>query len=255
MIEERLVEDPYQITPVREYGGVLVKRDDLFAVGGIRGGKVRTCLGLATQPTLADGLITAGARRSPQCAIVARVAEALGIPARVHMPAGGETPESIYAANHGAEVIRHKAGYNTVIIKRARDDTVEHPGWREIPFGMECEEAAANAARQAAALPYGDFERVVVPVGSGMTMAGVLRGVAGRAEVLGVAVGADPEPRIARWAPFYVYALRRSAHAYHTPVHGSLDGLVLDEIYEAKALPYLGRGDLFWCVGIRPSQN
>jgi 1-aminocyclopropane-1-carboxylate deaminase/D-cysteine desulfhydrase-like pyridoxal-dependent ACC family enzyme len=249
-----VIEDPYAITPVEEHGGYLVKRDDLFHVGGIRGGKVRTCLTLASEEWV-EGLITAGARRSPQCAIVARVGEMMGVPVRVHMPEGAETPESIYAAQHGAEVVRHRAGYNTVIIKRARDDTMVHPGWREIPFGMECEEAATNAQIQAAALPFGDFARVVVPVGSGMTMAGVLRGVAGRAEVLGVEVGADASERISRWAPFYVYDLRRSVYPYDKAVPGTLGSLVLDEIYESKAIGWLADDDLFWCVGIRPSQS
>lgn len=249
-----MIEDPYAITPVEEHGGYLVKRDDLFHVGGIRGGKVRTCLTLASHEW-AEGLITAGARRSPQCAIVARVGEMMNLPVRVHMPEGAETPESIYAAQHGAEVVRHRAGYNTVIIKRARDDALAHPGWREIPFGMECEDAAVNAQIQAAALPFGDFERVVVPVGSGMTMAGVLRGVAGRAEVLGVEVGADASDRISRWAPFYVYSLRRATYPYDKAVPGTLGSLVLDEIYESKAIAWLGDDDLFWCVGIRPSQS
>jgi len=41
------------------------------------------------------------------------------------------------------------------------------------------------------------------------------------------------------------------AAGYHHPVEASLGGLALDPYYEAKCVPYLRPGDLFWVVGRR----
>jgi hypothetical protein len=134
-------------TPVERRGNVWVKRDDLFSVAGVSGGKVRSCWHLAQGAT---GLVTAGSRSSPQVNIVAHIAKALGIPCRVHTPAGDLSPEVLSAQAAGAEVVQHKAGYNNVIIKRARDDA-KAQGWREIPFGMECTEAVTQTRGQVSA--------------------------------------------------------------------------------------------------------
>ena len=245
---------PVEITP----GGVLLKRDDYCSVNGIRGGKVRSCWHLAQG---APGLITAGSRQSPQVAIVARVAHALDVPCRVHVPTGDNTPEILDAIAHGAEVRRHRPGHNSVIIARARTDAKE-TGWTEIPFGMETGAAVEQTAGQVAALvPHKDeIERVVVPVGSGMSLAGVLHGMDREGldlPVLGVVVGADPSKRLDKYAPKGWrdrVTLERSPLDYHAHASPSdLEGIALDPVYEAKALPYLQAGDLLWVVGIRAS--
>jgi len=123
------------LTPVQKVGNVWVKRDDLFEVAGASGGKARSCLALAK--TAKEGLVTAGSRHSPQVVIVARIGAAMGLPVRVHVPAGADTPETAMAEESGAEVIRHRAGYNSVICARAREDAAGR-AWRLIPFGMEC---------------------------------------------------------------------------------------------------------------------
>lgn len=239
-------------TPIEAHGEFWLKRDDLYEFAGVRGGKVRTCRALAAG---APGLVTAGSRASPQVNIVAHVARALGVPCRVHVPTGALAPEVAAAAECGAEIVRHSPGYNTVIIARAREDAAAR-GWREIPFGMECEEAVRQTAAQVGDWPDG-VRRVVVPVGSGMSLAGVLAGLAraGRdMPVLGVAVGADPTKRLDRFAPGWRSrcSLVRSRLDYHAaaPVD-RLGDVVLDPIYEAKCLPFLVAGDLLWCVGIR----
>ena len=79
------------LTPIETHGGHLVKRDDLFSIGGVNGGKVRTCWHLAQG---AKGLVTAGSRQSPQVNIVAHIAKKLNIPSRVHMPRGKLSPEA-----------------------------------------------------------------------------------------------------------------------------------------------------------------
>ncbi len=239
-------------TPVERHGNVWIKRDDLYQVAGVSGGKARTCWHLAQG---APGLVTAGASSSPQVNIVAHIAKELGIPCRCHVPSGKLRPEVQAAAYAGAEIEQHKPGYNTVIIKRARDDAAKR-GWREVPFGMECVEAVEQTAHQVGNLPR-DIERIVVPVGSGMSLAGILTGLrdSGRSiPVLGVKVGADPTKRLDKYAPHWreLSDLVDSGVPYEDEVHVDFP-IKLDPIYEAKCVEFLQPGDLLWVVGIRES--
>lgn len=308
-------------TPVKAYacpaGGGLVycKRDDLYQPAGAPafGGKARTCWYLATRPLGAGasgggpalGLITASARTSPQANIVAQIAKALGIPARLHVPQGALGPELLDAQAAGATVVQHRAGYNSVLIARARADAVVRPGWRLIPFGMECQAAVEQTAlqvpetlRAAAKLGWDSrgAGRIVISVGSGMSLAGVLVGLSRfgfegwQVPVLGVVVGAAPEKRLAAYAPGWraQATLVAAKEPYQKPAAvtvlpgllarpprrqavavsgvgppgglGALagvaapavsKGLALDAYYEAKVLPFLRAGDLFWVVGVR----
>lgn len=243
------------LTPVDwvEDEGVWLKRDDAFAFAGTRGGKVRTCRVLAEG---APGLVTAGSRQSPQANIVAQIARRLGVPCRVHTPQGELSPELLAAKAAGAEIVQHPAGYNTVIVARAREDAAAR-GWTEIPFGMECEEAIRQTSTQTANIP-ADAARLVVPCGSGMSLAGILHGLVryGRSiPVVAVVVGADPEKRLDKWAPKgwrEMVKLVPSGLDYHTPAPTTeVGGVELDPIYEAKCLPFLDPGDCLWIVGRR----
>jgi 1-aminocyclopropane-1-carboxylate deaminase/D-cysteine desulfhydrase-like pyridoxal-dependent ACC family enzyme len=248
-------------TPVERRGVYWMKREDRFVFAGMRGGKVRTCLALASAPPEPSCLVTAGSRHSPQVLIVARVARAMGLPCRVHVPAGADTPETRGAREAGAVVVGHSPGYNTVIVARARQDAEAHPGARLVPFGMECEEAVEQTAGQVSSAAAVLARRWVVPVGSGMTISGVLRGLARHpfdrrpAEVVGVVVGADPSRRLARWRPFFAdpvpVRFEMAAVPYHVRVEYSLDDIPLDPVYESKCVPFLSPGDLFWVVGHR----
>lgn len=241
------------LSPIERVGSVWVKRDDLFEIAGVRGGKVRTCWVLSQG---AKGLVTAGSRSSPQANIVAQIAKRLGVPCRVHTPQGELSPEVQAAADAGAEVVQHPAGYNNVIIKRANDDAAER-GWTCIPFGMECAEAIWQTQNQVCEIPDG-VKRIVVPVGSGMSMAGILQGLMAAqltVPVLGVIVGADPEKRLDEYAPTHwrlMAQLEKSPLDYDRPMSETIwHGIHLDPIYEAKCTPFLRPDDLFWIVGIR----
>jgi hypothetical protein len=247
-------------TPVEVHAGLAVKRDDLFTFAGQRGGKVRTCHHLITAAGDVPGVVTAGSRQSPQVNIVASVAAELGLPCRVHVPAGPLTPELEAARAAGAEIVQHRPGYNTVIVARARDDAAAS-GWLHIPFGMECPAAVEQTASQVASLPAEGVERLVVPVGSGMSLAGILAGLAAAGRelpVLGVVCGSDPSARLDEYAPGWRerigLQLIQSSLDYHTEAPEALLGdLPLDPIYEAKCLPFLRPGDLLWVVGLRAS--
>jgi 1-aminocyclopropane-1-carboxylate deaminase/D-cysteine desulfhydrase-like pyridoxal-dependent ACC family enzyme len=246
-------------TPVELRGGLWVKRDDAFDLGGVCGGKVRTCWALASDAVAAGagGLVTAGSRASPQVNIVAHVARMLKVPCRVHTPTGALSPEVVAAREAGAVVVQHRAGYNNVLIARANEDA-RIRRWGLIPFGMECWEAVDQTARQVVNLP-AEARRVVVAVGSGMSLAGILTGLRdvgrGGLPVVGVVVGADPTARLEHYAPGHwrrTTTLVYSRTDYHKPASETdWHGLTVDAHYEAKALPHLRHGDVFWCVGIR----
>ena len=244
------------VTPVQRAGPYWVKRDDLYTIAGVSGGKARTCYALAKAAK--GGLVTASARDSPQAVIVSHIAKYLDLPCRVHMPTGRYTHQMLLARDAGAEIVQHRAGYNTVIVARAREDAAQLK-WTEIPFGMQHREAVRQTATQVANLPAG-VTRVVVPVGSGMTLAGVLHGIDQfypdkKIRVVGVTVGADPLKRLAMFAPMNWkrrVTLIQAPQPYHTsgPVN-NLHGVPLDPIYESKAVAYLQPDDCFWIVGIR----
>lgn len=247
------------LTPVRRVGDVWLKRDDLYMRAGIRGGKVRACWYLATSGEVpALGLVTASARKSPQAQIVARLAARLGIPARCHMPKGAKTEEMIDTEAHGGTLVQHPAGYNNVIISRARVDVEGRPGWRHIPFGMEHPDAVKCTRGQVANIPK-EVRRIVVCVGSGMTAAGILHGLRDNKmdiPVIGVCIGADPVKRLNAFAPFgWPHMMElvdiTDSIPYHAAVDADIGGVRLDPHYEAKCAGYVEPGDLFWVVGIR----
>ena len=242
------------LTPIEKHNNIFVKRDDLFTVAGVYGGKARSCFALAQGAT---GLITAGSKQSPQVVIVSAIAKFLGVPCRVHVPSGAFTPELTEAKANGATVIQHKPGYNSVIIKRAKDDALANPTYTYIPFGMECIEAINQTKHQVQNIPK-EVERIVMPVGSAMSLAGVLWGLYENKiniPVVGIVVGADPVKRLNKYAPIFwqkMVTLIPSEDNYHkSRKNVYLDDILLDPIYEAKAINFLQPNDLFWIIGVR----
>jgi 1-aminocyclopropane-1-carboxylate deaminase/D-cysteine desulfhydrase-like pyridoxal-dependent ACC family enzyme len=238
-------------------------RGDHFEIAGVRGGKVRACWELVKQcgPNDRPGLVTAGSRHSPQVEIVAALGHAAAIPVRAYVPSGPTTEALENAYRLGAELVEVRPGYNGVIRARARQ-WAEAEGWQHVPFGMECREAVEQA--RAAVLEAGvppDVTRLVVPVGSGMSLAGIRHGLddLGRhgLEVLGVVVGADPQARLDAWAPAFWRmntTLEPALQPYQQsapPEHLRWCGLDLDAVYEAKCVPFLEEGDGLWIVGRR----
>ncbi len=256
-------------TPVELVNGVWAKRDDLFTINGhVGGGKARTCDRLINHATLlgkVQGITTAGSRHSPQVAIVARLAQMYGMPCTVYVPAGDNTGAIVAALDSGATVERVRPGHNSVIIARSREHAAARSGWLVIPFGMECQAAVDSTAAQVVNLPFDKFSRIVVPVGSGMTLAGIItglvaiyrtRGLWPRPTVVAVQVGADYNKRLSRWAPLAWQNWVKLEQVVAQEKYGSRTtaelgyNVPLDPIYEAKCLPYLQMGgDLLWMVG------
>jgi 1-aminocyclopropane-1-carboxylate deaminase/D-cysteine desulfhydrase-like pyridoxal-dependent ACC family enzyme len=200
---------------------------------------------------------------SPQLNIVAQISKKLGVSCKAFVPATKQpdTPEMAAARQAGMEIVPVPAGYNSVIIARARQAAFES-GWREIPFGMECAEAVEATRAQVANIP-DNIRQIVVPVGSGMSLAGILHGMKDfniNHPVLGVVCGADPTRRLNTWAPLFWQSLPvkliSAGLDYHKPAPvTTIEGLALDPIYEAKCLPFLQSHDLLWIVGIRQTAS
>lgn len=248
------------ITPIEKVEGVYLKREDLYSFAGVRGAKVRACMAFVQKAKdLGVGVITAGARQSPQVNFVAQIANRMDVHCRVHVPAGKLTPEILAARAAGAKVIHHEVGYNTVIVKGARDDAASS-GWVEIPYGMESQESVDFTAPQVANIPK-KVTRIVNATGSGMTLAGILHGLKAEGrddvKVVAVCVGHVPDERLDTWAPEGwrdMVEIIDLDTPYDQPARDCyFEGVQLDPYYEAKCLPYLLEGDLFWLSAIRPS--
>lgn len=250
-----------ELTPIQSVktsvGLLHFKRDDLFEIAGVKGGKVRTCYELAKNSKV--GLTTAGSRSSPQVNIVANVAKYLGLPCVAHLPEGKLNKEIELAQATGCQIFQHKAGYNSVIVARSRQFAL-NTGFTDIPFGMECQEAVKQTSMQVENIPE-YINRIVIPVGAGMSCAGVLHGLADcerrDIQVLGIVVGADPTKRLFSYAPLGFQEQLKLVPAgvdYSKYVVPDLElPFTLDPVYEAKCVKFMKPGDLLWCVGIRQS--
>jgi hypothetical protein len=250
------ITDASALTPVERRGSYQLKRDDLFAFGEATGCKART---LASLLLGARGVVGYGSRASTMVSRVAQAARFAGLPSRIHTATGPETSEMADAVSCGAHLVRHTPGYLTVLAARARKDAADR-GWVCVPFGLECQAALDHTAAQTANLPR-QIPRLVIAVGSGVALLGVLQGLRasgrlGEFPILGVQIHADPRRRLDHWYPYWSehVSLSRTDLPFHSEAEPStLEGVQLDPIYEAKCLPFLRAGDLFWVVACRRS--
>ena len=254
-------------TPVqyKERAGVWLKRDDLYTVCGVHGGKSRAAYEIITE-LIGKGystIVTAGSRQSPQCEIVSYICEQLGIDCVLFMPTGANTSviDHIEGNSH-TRIERVRPGYNNVIIARSREYAKDR-GYGYVPFGMECVDNVKITSEQVGNLPFEELResggKLVIPVGSGMSFSSVITGLSQGVGVfdipiLGIQVGKDPTKIISEYAEdleFMNYEIIKSSVDYHTPVTAFIDDVQLDPIYEAKCAEYLRKGDCLWVVGRR----
>lgn len=249
-----------ELTPVEYYEdeGVWLKRDDIFEIYGVRGGKARSAYQVILE-LLEQGyktIVTAGSRQSPQCEIVSFICESMGVDCKLFMPFGGDTSViTNIKSNSHTEIIRVRPGYNNIIVARARE-YAENRGCGYVPFGMECARNVEVTSEQVRNIPL-ECSRVVVPVGSGMSFSSIVTGMSKygiEKPLLGVRVGKDPTKIINEYAfglDLMDYEIVESSVDYHEPVEAYVGGYNLDPIYEAKCFEFLKRGDLLWVVGHR----
>lgn len=249
-----------ELTPVEynEEKEIWLKRDDLFEVCGVRGGKSRSAYQVIKELVWQgyNGIVTAGSRQSPQCEIVSYICEDLGIDCVVFMPRGANTSVIDHIEqNMKTHIERVQCGYNNVIIARAKE-YAENRGYGYVPFGMECAENVEVTSKQVQNIPK-ECKRIVIPVGSGMSFSSVVTGLTRYGidkPILGIRVGKDPSKIIEQYAEgvdFLDYKIIQSPFAYHDALERYIGDYQLDPIYEAKCYDYLEKGDCLWVVGRR----
>jgi hypothetical protein len=137
-----------------------------------------------------------------------------------------EVPEAIARAGElGAEILPVVAGRITISFAAARRE-VEKRGGVMLPFGLECAESVASVAQAAGTIPPDRTSggTVVVSTGSGVTLAGLVRGLCGRpSRFIGVSSGrsADSIQRcLSRYGIEKSRAIRLvpAREAYYVPI-------------------------------------
>lgn len=257
--------DPWH-TPVEEWGGHLVKRDDLWLESAGQqaayGGKARTA-GLVCRTVKergGKGLLLALARNSSVPGMLGRLCAFYGLELHLHIPDAKASldPPFEEAVRNGAHIHRHPFGYMTVLKDRLREQRQGNPRLIEVGLGLHLPGTGADdaVADQVKNLPIRGWRRIVVPVGSGEMLHGILRGLEKwrhRKPVLGVCAARPPEIVVPERLRGLV-TLVKSGVPFEKAVEANLGGLELDPIYEAKCLPFLQAGDLLWVVGHRSRQ-
>lgn len=253
------------MTPVEKIDDWYVKRDDKYEKFGINGGKLRSAEAFIYKHNKINGIVTAGASISPQTLIVSKIANHLGVDCRVHVPKTSKLGVEVYEAAKLSTVIGHRPGYNSVICARAEMDATKRK-YLYVPFGMDCSEAIEQTSIEVGNIP-DEVETIIVPVGSAMSIIGILQGLfkISRLDInlIGVITGADPRKRLEKYLPipitkYLLSQMYQSPYNYHKPLKEMLGDIELDEIYEAKALNFIRKNNLFeetvklfWIVGKR----
>lgn len=281
-----MIKDVYELTPVQRIGNILVKRDDLFMPFDnlpLSGGKVRQSLMLLNEKrneiiTECNGkVVTIGTTQSPQGIIVAICCKEFGLDYTMVvngdlLQRGTQKIEKHsffrHVLNNGGKIDFGSKGHfeNTLssYIKR------KYPSSYFIKFGINAANSYAileSNARQVANLPR-DIENLIIPVGGGITMAGVIMGCKiyniRPKRIIGIQIsGHDWRNVIEELVPKkykmpYEYIVTGDYANYSKRCDEKLMGeLEIDPLYEAKAYSWvlhnrrevLTKDSLFWIVG------
>jgi hypothetical protein len=193
-------------TPLERYElegeEVWVKRDDLFASWPAPPlGKLRGAIGLLRK-LYGEGVRLVGCWDTRVSALGQGIAvlakQFRGLRVIVAYPAnqGSIIPEPLrIASNLGAEVLPVRAGRINISFAEARK-RVEERGGILLPFGLDCIESVAAIQKEAAKIPDQAIAggTLIVSCGSGVTMAGLIRGLGHRpSRFVGVSSGRSVE--------------------------------------------------------------
>jgi len=280
----------YQIinenTPVQEHGGLIYKRDDLFqpfGLYGANGGKARQAISLiktnlkTIKEDFGGKVITHTQVHSTTGTIIAQVCKFYELECIICV--GGSTPKTLYnhhmmvLARHFGADIRNVCGtgMHGPVLSRMRK-LAEAENAFNVVFSDNIDNFPKcildTTTEQVMNIP--DYlENLVIPVGSGIQMAAILRGLVKYEKsvknIYGVCIGPDRSKKI----DYYVNPLEYPLHDYQMiPLktqYGKgqiqiFDDGIMDELYEAKAhhwmLENVNISDktLFWIVGRRPTR-
>ena len=272
-----MTDNPADLTPVENRGGIWYKREDLFRFGnGVNGSKLRACFHLTREARDrgAEVVVSAASVLSPQSAMAATVARELGMESVTVV--GGTTPEKAVrhksialAEAEGSVLTSAPVGYNPALQSAGARIAKATPGGWQLPYGIttppdaseeEVLEFVEVGAAQVANLP--DIETLVLPFGSGNTAMGVLYGLLTGADCPGLkrtvlmTIGPDRrtwlEDRLRqlgcdpRDLPLEQLHLHPGFAKYGDRMPETLDGVVLHPTYEGKVARYLNLTEPRW---------
>lgn len=266
-------------TPVELVDNIWFKREDKYAPYGddfISGGKIRQCRDLVERNLdyiheFCDSTIaTAASIHSPQSPIVARVAKEFDLHCIIGF--GNTTIEGAlknipmqWCHELGAElvVLSESQGFNNVLYANLKKLEKERPFF-PILFGYAAqthrESIVGRIAEQVQNIPP-EVSCVYVPVGSGVTLAGVLEGKRkydSSFSVVGLQpFGYDRTKSVSTicegmtWE--YDYEFRKGKYPYAKLHSRSIMDIELDMIYESKSFDMVewkkDGSELFWIIG------
>ena len=245
------------LSPIEYYNGIYLKRNDLSEFGGCYGGKAE-CVYDFIVGAKVKKFVTCGSRDSLQCDIVSQMCENVGYECHIFVPLGKDTPTIDNITKRSMSTL-HKIdkGY-TVVIKSRSEKFAKQNGMTYIPFGMEHINSIEIISKQVENIPK-EVERVVVPVGGGITLCGVLKGLhdfkRSDLSVLGVMTGKRPDKLLKSFqfgVPYELIPYQKDVSPlkmYSMKTNCAIRDVKLDPIYEGKCAPFLRENDLLWIVG------
>lgn len=176
-----------ELTPIDEYGGYLRKRDDLFDLNGIKGGKVRQCAKLVYDnlPHIIENcnstIVTAAGLPSPQSVIVAAVANYFGLKSKISVPHYKDELIDFNRINvslaqkFGAEIYG-VGNPNTTGPEKDIQMMLKQNQYFWVKFGMNGDNVTRTISEQVANIP-NSVKQIVVISGSGLSAIGIIRGL------------------------------------------------------------------------------
>lgn len=276
-----MITNPYELTPVEEHEGILLKREDLFqpfGEGTVNGGKLRQCyLLLDSVKDSFDGCVSCCSVYSPQAPITAAVANHFGMPCQIFY--GGTTPERLYrfrmpviSARYGAELkIVSKSGIHSILYNHARK-AAEEQNLFVVDYGfniVDYENILLEAVSMQVKNIPDKLDNLVVTCGSGITTIGIVIGLHKYEKevknIFLVCTAPDRSKFIQR--TLQQYGIEREfvfADLFHQPkfkyengLRRYCDGIQLHPNYEAKSYDWIvnnqPKGEtLLWVVGSKP---
>ncbi len=276
------------VSPVQEQG-VFYKRDDLFVPfggGGLNGGKCRQTFHLIKNnwdylvQTFGGRLITTSSVHSTSGAILAAYCHRLRL--KSILAVGGTKVEKI-DKHHMMRLAKHYdcdvrivcgTGMSGPVTKRMTEICKLETVFNAVfSANVDDQQQAILDPISAQVINIPDeLDNLVVPVGTGIHMLAIMRGLEQHGKkvkrIIGCHVGPDRRKKIdsylgkLEWQnPLYEMAALNLDTSYATCVAENLpSGEPLDEIYEAKAHVWMRENldtqnekTLFWVVGRRPS--
>lgn len=284
MVEYQIINEN---TPIEKYNGIYYKRDDLFqpfGVNGTCGGKVRQAISLiksnlnTIQEDFGGKIVTHTQVHSTTGTILAQVCKFYDLECIVCV--GGSSPKTLYnhhmmvLARHWGADIRNVCGtgMHGPVLSRMRDLAEAENAFNAV-FSDNVDNFPKcildTTTEQVMNIP--DYlDNLIIPVGSGIQMAAILRGLVKYEKtvknIYGVCIGPDRSKKI----DYYVNPLEYPIQDYQmiplktqygkgeTEYFGG--GVMMDELYEAKAHKWMienidnSEKTLFWIVGRRPTR-